>query len=52
VALRDRDGARARAADLIHLSEGVQWLAQLIEHERRPRRPRGAARGGDGRGPS
>jgi GntR family transcriptional repressor for pyruvate dehydrogenase complex len=32
-ALRDRDGERARAADLIHLSEGVQWLRQLIENE-------------------
>ena len=32
-ALRDRDAERARAADLIHLSEGVQWLEQLIERE-------------------
>ena len=32
-ALRDRDAERARAADLIHLSEGVRWLEQLIERE-------------------
>ncbi len=32
-ALRDRDAERARAADLIHLSEGVRWLEQLIEAE-------------------
>ena len=32
-ALRDGDGERARAADLIHLSEGVRWLEQLIERE-------------------
>jgi GntR family transcriptional repressor for pyruvate dehydrogenase complex len=32
-ALRDRDGERARAADLIHLSEGVRWLEQLTEAE-------------------
>ena len=32
-ALRDRDAERASAADLIHLSEGEQWLEQLIEAE-------------------
>jgi GntR family transcriptional repressor for pyruvate dehydrogenase complex len=32
-ALRDGDGERARAADLIHLSEGVQWLRELIANE-------------------
>lgn len=32
-ALRDGDAERARAADLIHLSEGVRWLEQLIEAE-------------------
>jgi GntR family transcriptional repressor for pyruvate dehydrogenase complex len=32
-ALRDRDAERARAADLIHLSEGVRWLEQLIDAE-------------------
>jgi GntR family transcriptional repressor for pyruvate dehydrogenase complex len=32
-ALRDGDGERARAADLIHLSEGVQWLRELIDNE-------------------
>jgi GntR family transcriptional repressor for pyruvate dehydrogenase complex len=32
-ALRDRDAERARAADLIHLSEGEQWLRQLTEAE-------------------
>ena len=32
-ALRDGDGERARAADLIHLSEGEQWLRELIENE-------------------
>ena len=32
-ALRDRDAERASAADLIHLSEGEQWLGQLIEAE-------------------
>jgi GntR family transcriptional regulator, transcriptional repressor for pyruvate dehydrogenase complex len=32
-ALRDRDGERASAADLIHLSEGEQWLRQLMENE-------------------
>ena len=57
-ALRDRDAERARAADLIHLSEGVRWLEQLIEAEealaahavrrdrrRAPRRRHGAAHG-------
>lgn len=32
-ALRDRDAERARAAALIHLSEGVRWLEQLIDAE-------------------
>jgi GntR family transcriptional regulator, transcriptional repressor for pyruvate dehydrogenase complex len=32
-ALRDRDAKRAAAADLIHLSEGEQWLRQLMEAE-------------------
>jgi hypothetical protein len=32
-ALRDGDAERARAADLIHLSEGVRRLEQLIEAE-------------------
>ncbi len=32
-ALLDRDAERASAADLIHLSEGEQWLRQLIENE-------------------
>jgi GntR family transcriptional regulator, transcriptional repressor for pyruvate dehydrogenase complex len=32
-ALRDRDAKRASAADLIHLSEGEQWLRQLMENE-------------------
>ena len=31
--VRDRDAERARAADLIHLSEGVRWLEQLIDAE-------------------
>ena len=33
VAVFDRDAERASAADLIHLSEGEQWLRQLIENE-------------------
>ena len=32
-ALRDRDAKRAAAADLIHLSEGEQWLRQLMQAE-------------------
>jgi hypothetical protein len=32
-ALRDRDPKRAAAADLIHLSEGEQWLRQLRQAE-------------------
>ena len=32
-ALLDRDAERASAADLIHLSEGEQWLRQLMENE-------------------
>ena len=32
-ALRDRDPKRAAAADLIHLSEGEQWLRQLMQAE-------------------
>jgi GntR family transcriptional regulator, transcriptional repressor for pyruvate dehydrogenase complex len=43
-ALRDRDAERARAADLIHLSEGVRWLEQLIDSEG----PLGVGAGDDG----
>jgi GntR family transcriptional regulator, transcriptional repressor for pyruvate dehydrogenase complex len=32
-ALRDRDPKRAAAADLIHLSEGEQWLRRLRQNE-------------------
>jgi DNA-binding FadR family transcriptional regulator len=32
-ALRDRDAERARAADLIHLSEGVSWLEHMLAAE-------------------
>ena len=35
-ALRDRDAERAAAADLIHLSEGEQWLRQLMQAEDAP----------------
>jgi DNA-binding FadR family transcriptional regulator len=35
-ALRDRDAKRAAAADLIHLSEGEQWLRQLMQAEDAP----------------
>jgi len=30
-ALRDHDAERASAADLIHLSEGEQWLKHMLE---------------------
>jgi GntR family transcriptional repressor for pyruvate dehydrogenase complex len=51
-ALRDRDGERARAADLLHLSEGVQWLRQLIENEDALAVLAGSEPEGDAHGPA
>ena len=41
-ALRSRDAQRAEAADMIHLSEGEQWLQQMIEDDANERRTAGA----------
>jgi GntR family transcriptional repressor for pyruvate dehydrogenase complex len=46
-ALRDGDAERARAADLIHLSEGVRWLEHLIDAEDTIGRAADTAEGAD-----
>ena len=37
-----RDAQRAEAADMIHLSEGEQWLQQMVEDDSNERRTAGA----------